>query len=92
MTLDDITTNFDEGEGPNMVFLDYKKAFDTVPHKRLQYKVQKYGFGDIYINWIKDFLSNRKQRVQTRGQYSIPADVLPQGSVLGAPFVHTVCE
>lgn len=60
-TLDDITSSLDEGEGMDMVFLDYKKAFDTVPHKRLLYKVGKYGFGDIYINWIKDFLTNRKQ-------------------------------
>ena len=37
-TLDDITSSLDEGEGMDMVFLDYKKAFDTVPHKRLLYK------------------------------------------------------
>ena len=85
-TLDDITSSLDEGEGMDMVFLDYKKAFDTVPHKRLLYKVRKYGFGDIYINWIKDFLTNRKQRVHIRGQFSEPTEVLsgvPQGSVLG---------
>ena len=70
----------------DMVFLDYKKAFDTVPHKRLLYKVRKYGFEDIYINWIKDFLTNRKQRVHIRGQFSEPTEVLigvPQGLVFG---------
>ena len=70
----------------DMVFLYYKKAFDTVPHKRLLYKVRKYGFGDIYINWFKDTLTNRKQRVHIRGQFSEPTEVLsgvPQGSVLG---------
>ena len=85
-TLDDITSSLDEGEGMGMVFLYYKKAFDTVPHKRLLYKVRKYGFGDIYINWFKDFLTNRKQRVHIRGQFSEPTEVLsgvPKESVLG---------
>ena len=85
-TLEDITSSLDEGSGIDMVFLDYKKAFDTVPHKRLLYKVKKYGFGEVYTNWIENFLSHRKQTVFIRGQSSKPADVLsgvPQGSVLG---------
>lgn len=83
------TSNLNEGEGTDMMFLDYKKAFDTVPHKRLLYKVRKYGSGEIFTNWISDFLSNRKQRVSIRGQSSEPPDVLnsvPQGLVLG-PFL-----
>ena len=41
-----------------MIYLDYRKAFDSVPHKRLIHKVKNYGFGDTYINWIKDFLTS----------------------------------
>lgn len=85
-TFDDITCSLDEGEGLDIIFLDYKKAFDSVPHKRLLHKVKSYGFGEVYTNWIKDFLFNRKQRVFIRGQFSEHASVLsgvPQGSVLG---------
>lgn len=85
-TLDDITNSLDEGEGLDMIYLDYRKAFDSVPHKRLIHKVQNYGFGDTYINWIKDFLTSRKQQVFLRGHFSEPRDVLsgvPQGSVMG---------
>lgn len=60
-TLDDITNSLDEGEGLDMIYLDYRKAFDSVPHKRLIHKVQNYGFGDTYINWLKDFLTKRKR-------------------------------
>ena len=69
-----------------MIYLDYSKAFDSVGHKRLIHKIKSYGFGDVFINWITDFLANRKQRVFLRGHLSEQKDVLsgvPQGSVLG---------
>ena len=43
-----------------MIYLDYRKALDSVSHKRLIHKVQNYGFGDTYIKGIKDFLTSRK--------------------------------
>ena len=85
-TLDDITNSLDEGEGLDMIYLDYRKAFDSVGHKRLVHKIKSYGFGEVFINWITDFLANRKQRVFLRGHLSEQKDVLsgvPQGSVLG---------
>ena len=85
-TLDDSTNSLDEGEGLDMIYLDYSKAFDSVGHKRLIHKIKSYGFGDVFINWITDFLANRKQRVFLRGHLSEQKDVLsgvPQGSVLG---------
>ena len=68
------------------VYLDYRKAFDSVGHKRLVHKIKSYGFGEVFINWITDFLANRKQKVFLRGHLSEQKDVLsgvPQGSVLG---------
>lgn len=85
-TLEEVTSSMDNGEGMDMVFLDYKKAFDSVPHKRLVYKLSKYGFGENFTNWISDFLSNRTQSVHIRGHFSQPAKVtsgVPQGSVIG---------
>lgn len=85
-TLEEITSCLDNGEGVDVVFLDYRKAFDSVPHKRLIHKISRYGFGETFTRWITDFLSDRNQTVSIRGKFSQPAEVLsgvPQGSVLG---------
>ena len=41
----------------DIIYCDYMKAFDKVPHKRLLKKIEAYGFGDNITNWIKSFLS-----------------------------------
>ncbi|CAF0763003.1 unnamed protein product [Brachionus calyciflorus] len=61
-------------------------AFDSVPHKRLLYKLKKYGFDNKLIKWIESFLTNRRQRVVLGKSESSWANVLsgvPQGPVLG---------
>ena len=64
ITLDDVTEGLDEGFGVDIIYLDYSKAFDTVPHKRLISKLKSYGIisGNI-LKWIQDFLTGRKQQV-----------------------------
>ncbi|MEW8547738.1 MAG: reverse transcriptase family protein, partial [Candidatus Thiodiazotropha sp.] len=84
--LEDVTTALDNGEDVDVIYLDFCKAFDKVPHKRLLKKLWGYGIrGNIY-SWILDFLSDRKQYVKVCGISSDPVMVtsgVPQGSVLG---------
>ena len=66
--------------------LDFAKAFDKVPHQRLIHKLAQYGFQNKMLNWIKAFLSNRRQRVVLGDWISSWTHVfsgVPQGSVLG---------
>ena len=68
------------------MFLDISKAFDTVWHEDLIYKLKQNGISGKLLNIIKDFLNSRKQRVVLNGQYSSWASItagLPQGSILG---------
>ena len=85
-TIEECSANLDKHIETDIIYLDYSKAFDIVPHARLLHKVQCVGVvGDI-LRWIEDFLSDRKQRVLVQGSSSTWERVLsgvPQGSVLG---------
>ena len=70
----------------DIIYLDFEKAFDKVPHERLLLQLSRYGITGDVREWIKDYLKNRSQRVRVNGQYSSSSSVLsgvPQGSVLG---------
>ena len=51
----------EEGDPVDVIYLDCKKAFDTVTHKRLLAKLQAYGISGKILKWIESFLSNRSQ-------------------------------
>ena len=84
--MEEITLSLDKGEDVDIIYLDFAKAFDKVPHRRLLKKLSGYGIKGKIYTWIKEFLSNRKQRVAISGVFSEWKHVtcgIPQGSVLG---------
>ena len=84
--LEDLTRLVDEGHSVDVVYLDFAKAFDKVPHLRLVKKCKGLGISGSILHWIQEWLSDRKQRVVLNGKCSRWGEVMsgvPQGSVLG---------
>ena len=76
----------DKGKSLNVVFLDFAKAFDKVPRKRLLRKVHAHGIRGRVWNRISAWLNSRTQHVDLNWELSTWMDVLSgvlQGSMLG---------
>ena len=84
--MEEWTQMIDIGTPIDVIYLDFKKAFDSVPHLRLLSKLDAYGIGGELKAWITDFLHGRYQRVKVNEELSDWTRVrsgVPQGSVLG---------
>ena len=84
--LDSCVKNVADGEIVDVVYLDFQKAFDTVPHARLLKKLHSYGIDGELLAWITEYLKDRSQVVIVNGESSTAGAVLsgiPQGTVLG---------
>ena len=83
----DLAKAADEGHATHAIVLDFKKAFDKVPHLLLLQKLQGIpGINTYLLNWILDFFSDRQQSVVLRGVSSQGCRVtlgVPQRFVLG---------
>nr|VZI49929.1 unnamed protein product [Spirometra erinaceieuropaei] len=75
-TLERWTKERDEGNVVLAIYIDFKKAFDSVPHQRLFYKLRNAGIRERLLVWIQSFLAGRSQRVQVRRQQSSDVSVL----------------
>nr|VZI00941.1 unnamed protein product [Spirometra erinaceieuropaei] len=84
--LEQRTRAIDEGNVVHVAYIDFKKAFDSVPHQRLLHKLSRIGVRGKLLKWIENFLVGRSQTVRLGGQHSAEVTVtsgVPQGSVLG---------
>ena len=84
-TTDTILNAIDEKKTTAMVLLDMSKAFDSISHKILLYKLQDLGASTSAIDWFSSYLSNRTQvLINTKISDPLPlTSEVPQGSILG---------
>ena len=83
---DNIRRNMDQGQLTGAVFIDLRKAFDTVDHAVLLAKLSNMGIVGREHDWFSDYLTNRTQVVEFQGVTSAPNTIsagVPQGSILG---------
>ena len=70
-----IQKGFEEGNLTGMILIDLQKAFDTIDHEILVYKMNYLGFAESTINWFRSYLANRTFVVHVNGEYSNPGNL-----------------
>ena len=82
----DYLANMDKGLINGVVFIDFKKAFDTVDHTILLAKLERYGIRETPLKWFRSYLHQRKQVCKINNAVSNAVHIncgVPQGSNLG---------
>ena len=80
------SVNIDNGLINGVIFIDLKKAFDTIDHQIILQKLANYGVDRNALKWFSSYLSNRRQKCNVNGCLSEAATIncgVPQGSILG---------
>ena len=84
--LDQVYLNLNNSQPTYMAFLDLREAFDSVSHPILLDKLREIGLPEQMVDWCKNYLTERKQRVicgELKSEYQNVVYGVPQGSVLG---------
>ena len=85
-TIEEWTQMLDKGNSVDAVYLDFRKAVDTVADERLLIKLKGYGVNGKVLSWVKAFLTDRRQKVlvnQSQSYWATVTSGISQGSVLG---------
>ena len=97
--VEDVTDAIEKNSTTAGVFIDFKKAFDTVNHSILLEKLDHYGIRGIAYNWMSSYLCRRKQYVLYDEYKSGVSDIVcgvPQGSILGSLlfllYINDICN
>uniref|UniRef100_A0A672GYN6 Reverse transcriptase domain-containing protein n=1 Tax=Salarias fasciatus TaxID=181472 RepID=A0A672GYN6_SALFA len=98
-TIEEITKSLDNKKIAIGIFIDLKKAFDTLNHKILLHKLELYGIRGVALQWVESYLTNGHQFVRLAENCSSFRCILcgvPQGSVLGPKFfilyINNICN
>ena len=83
--IDELARNMQKGGQTDVIVMDFSKAFDKVPHKRLLHKLANYGINGRIHRWIQNFLTNRSQCVVIGGEKT------PYVPVSSAAFHRALC-
>ena len=78
-------SNYEDKIQTDLIVLDFRKAFDVVPHQRLLHKLDHYEIRGSTLLWLQNFLTTRSQKVVVDGSFSETAHVgsgVPQGTLL----------
>ena len=84
--LNNVVDSFTNKHQFDTIYLDFRKAFDKVPHPELLHKLRNNGISGTLLKWFSNYLMNRKQLVSINGNHSTILPVssgVPQGSILG---------
>ena len=69
--MEEIFKRIDEGSPVNIMYLDFQKAFDKVLHQRLLLSLKAHGIRDGIIDWIEQWLTDRRQHIVIDGEVEI---------------------
>ena len=76
MLVNSLSESINSRSQTDVIFLDFSKAFDKVPLRKLLFELRSYGIRGQFNLWIKSFLCGRSQRVVMDGETSSPCNVL----------------
>ena len=82
-----INSMLDSSGQRDIIYIDFSKAYDSVPHHLLLHKLRSFGFNGTLYHWLCSYVNNQKQRVVINGEHSEWCNVtwgVPRGSILGS--------